>query len=240
MPLGILGGTLLASALQGIFGIGSTIAANKYNSPLAMKRRLRAAGLPLSYMYQGKVATQSDVPKLSIDPTLGQAQQANLTQQQPLVEANVKNVESRTKGQDLQNDVQNGINQWLKMIEEGNSLDGGKTVMNNQQYLLGLDRDTREAAKFTKQYERKIKAIVLDVANTLNDEGVTKESARQALIKAKAEIKKLGLQSGLLSQMADIRDFDQWLNKKVTDTLDSLPPFMQAFIASILKLQSYR
>jgi len=239
MPLGILGGTLLASALQGIFGIGSTIAANKYNSPLAMKRRLRAAGLPLSYMYQGKVATQSDVPKLSIDPTLGQAQQANLTQQQPLVDANVKNVQSRTKGQDLSNEVQDGINQWLKTIEEGNTDDKGNQL-NNQRYLLGLDRDTREAAKFTKQYERKIKAIVLDVANTLNNEGVTKEMARQALIKAKTEIKKLGLQSGLLSQMEDIRDFDQWLNNKVTDTLDSLPTFLQALIASILKLQSYR
>jgi len=83
-------GSLLASALQGIFGIGSTMAANKYNSPRAQRNRLKKAGLPLAYMYQGKVMGQSDVPKLSIDPTLGVTQQRKLEQDQPMVDANVK------------------------------------------------------------------------------------------------------------------------------------------------------
>jgi len=239
MPLGILGGTLLASALQGIFGIGSTMAANKYNSPAAQKKRLRQAGLPLSYMYQGKVATQSEVPKLSIDPTLATVQQKNLTQDQPLVDAQVSKLGSEKHKVDLDNEVQEGINQWLKYIDPENQKSDG-TTQNNQRYLLDLDRDTRDAAKFTKQYERKLKAITLDVSDTLNKEGVTKEMIRQSLMKAKADIKKLGLQSGLLSQMNDIRDFDQWLNSKVTDTIDSLPQFAQALIASLLKLQSYR
>lgn len=239
MPLGILGGTLLASALQGIFGIGSTIAANKYNSPLAMKRRLREAGLPLSYMYQGKVATQSDVPKLSIDPTLGTAQQANLTQEQPLVDAKVSETKSRTKGQDLKNEVQQGINQWLKQFSPGNTDEAGNTS-NNQQHLLNLDRDTREAAKFVKQYERKMKAITLDVENELFNEGVPQEIRRQTLYKVKEDIKKLGLQSGLLDQLRNMREFDEWLNKTVTENIHSLPQWVQALTAILLKLQSYR
>jgi len=71
MPLGVLGGTLLATALKAIFDIGSTVAQNKYNSPRAMRNRLKQAGLPLAYMYRGNVATQNSAPQLSIDPNLG-------------------------------------------------------------------------------------------------------------------------------------------------------------------------
>jgi len=69
--IGILGGTLLAAALKAIFDIGGTITQNQYNSPRAMKQRLRKAGLPLAYMYKGNVSEQSQSPQLSIEPTLG-------------------------------------------------------------------------------------------------------------------------------------------------------------------------
>jgi len=69
--IGILGGTLIAAALKALFDIGGTVTQNQFNAPKAQLKRLRKAGLPLSYMYRGNVATQSESPKLSIEPTLG-------------------------------------------------------------------------------------------------------------------------------------------------------------------------
>jgi len=237
MPLGILGGTLLASALQGIFGIGSTIAANKYNSPAAMKKRLRQAGLPLSYMYQGKVATQSDVPKLSIDPTLGVVQQKKLTQDQPLVDANVARVKSETKGQDISNDVANAIRDW--QLNQGKT-GFGMTGANNLEINLNTEQYMKHAARFAQEHKTRLLQIQRIVENTLFSEGVPQELRRQALTQVKENIKKLGLQSNLLNQMEDIRDFDQWLNSTITDTITSLPKWAQALTATLLKLQSYR
>jgi len=55
MPIGVIGGTLIAAAISALFSIGSTVAQNKYNTPRSMRNRLRKAGLPLAYMYQGNV-----------------------------------------------------------------------------------------------------------------------------------------------------------------------------------------
>lgn len=71
-------GAIIAAAMSGAFSSAGTIMQNKYNSPVSQRRRLRKAGLPLAYMYEGKVNQQSDVPKLSLDPTLGASAQQSL------------------------------------------------------------------------------------------------------------------------------------------------------------------
>jgi len=71
-------GAIIAAAMSGAFSSAGTIMQNKYNSPASQRRRLRKAGLPLAYMYEGKVNQQSDVPKMSLDPTLGASSQQSL------------------------------------------------------------------------------------------------------------------------------------------------------------------
>lgn len=76
--MGPILGAIIAAAASGLFSAGGTIMQNAYNSPRSQRRRLRKAGLPLAYMYEGRVNQQSDVPKLSIDPTLGASSQEAL------------------------------------------------------------------------------------------------------------------------------------------------------------------
>lgn len=75
--------SLLSTAGKGVIDSLFTGLANRYNSPRQQLKRLRRAGLPQSFMYSGRVNTQSNVPELSIDPSLGvvQSKQLGLGQQ---------------------------------------------------------------------------------------------------------------------------------------------------------------
>lgn len=121
-------GALAASALSGIFGSVAQSRANRYNSPKQQLKRLRQAGLPMAYMYEGRVNTQSDVPRLSIDPTLGTSQQANIGVKQEQIDNQLKIAleklgidwaELGLKGQEV--DIkkgQLGINEALLALKE--------------------------------------------------------------------------------------------------------------------------
>jgi len=230
MPIGIIAGTLIASAIQGIFGIGSTLASNAYNSPVAQKRRLRKAGLPLSYMYRGNVATQSEVPKLSIDPTLGVEKKLSLDNQTKLVNA-------QTNKLNIENAIQDGIRQWLQ--DEGKTDEDG-VFRTNQDYNLEIDQLEKKAEAFIKRHENVLKGIQQVVETRLLAEGVTLNERRQGLELIKQRIVNLGKQAGLLDQLEDIRDFEEWLNSTVTDNINSLPHWAQAITATVLKLASYK
>jgi len=231
MPLGIIAGTLIASALQGLFGIGSTIAQNQYNSPKAMKRRLRQAGLPLSYMYRGNVAQQSEAPKLSIDPSLGVEKKLSLDNQTKLANAQVTKL-------DIENQINAGIQDWLQ--NHGKVGVKGFPDGTNQEINLQLDQNEKQAASFVKKYEMQLKQIQKDVEMSMFAEGVTQEQRRQAVARAKQQIKNLVTQEGLMDQLSDIRDFDAWLNSTITENITSLPKWAQAIAATVLKAASYK
>jgi len=217
MPLGILGGTLIASALKGLFDVGSTIASNRYNRPQAQIRRLRKAGLPLSYMYEGKVATQSDTPELSIDPNLG-----------TLAQTQGKKLEADTTGQEIQNQKDQNELDWLEKL----SGDGSGTT--NQEQKLEFELATKEAESFIKKHEQELKQIELWVENNAFEEGITMEMKREALKKAAQMVKNLIAQAGLMDQLKDIRAFEEKLNNSLTKDLESLPDWISSLLKIIL------
>lgn len=235
MPLPpIVLGALLSSALSGIFNIGGTIAANQYNSPAAQLRRLRKAGLPMSYMYQGRVNTQSDVPKLSIDPTLGVAQQEQLDNQKKLVDAQVPKIKAEKEKLDIANDIQAGIRDWLRMQGKKRAGHLGPSG-SNQEINLEIEQAEKLASSFIKQHEQRLKQLDRIVANTLFSEGVTLDQKRQGLAKVKQEIINMVKQAGLMSQLTEIREFEAFLNSTLTESVTSLPAWAQALTAIILK-----
>jgi len=239
MPLGLVGASLLSSALQGLFSIGATASQNAFNSPKAQLRRLRKAGLPLAYMYKGNVAGQSQVPTLSIDPTLGLSKKIELQNQTKLTKSQVDKNESETESIDLSNAIQQGINEW--MLDKGKrNWGGGKYTGTNQQVNLQIEQDQKNAVAFAKKHEEQLLNIQQLVETKLLSQGVPYQERIQALEKIKQQIVNMGKQAGLMSQLQEIRDFEEWLNSTVTQNIDSLPKWAQALTASLLKLQSYR
>lgn len=214
--LGPIGGTLLATAIKAIFDIGSTIFQNKYNAPKAQLKRLRQAGLPLSYMYKGNVATQSQAPQLSIDPTLGTMQKA------------------QSKKLKIETNMLNDQDQILDMMSGITRPDG--TMLTNRGEIMLAERDQKRAAAFLTQNQAELKEILKKVENTLLNEGVSVEVRRQELARIKQQITNMGKQAGLMTQLSDIRKYEEWLNNTLTTTLSGLPEWQQAILTSILKL----
>jgi len=233
--MGPVAGALIASALSTIFGIGATATQNKYNSPRAMRNRLKKAGLPLAYMYQGKVMGQSETPKLSIDPTLGITQQRKLEQDQPLVDANVRNVDSDTYIKDQEGNLKNiDLQFWM---EQGKPNKQGITQPNRTTYLKSLMAE-KQTANFIRKQEGRIKEILKFTENTLWGEGVQPETRRQALEKIRQQIKNMVVQSGLMSQLKDIRSLDQLINKNFSENLDNQEDWVQGLVALLMQLFS--
>lgn len=221
MPLlliGILGGTLLSSAIKALFNIGSTITQNQYNSPQAQIRRLRKAGLPLSYMYQGKVATQSETPKLELEPTLG-----------TLPKLQGEKLQADTSGKLIENSIQSGIDAWNKK----SSPEPGIT---NQEYNLDSDQGTKNAESFIKKHEEELKQIEVWLENNAYAEGIQMDQRREALKKAAQQVKNLIAQEGLMNQLQKIRGYEELLNVKTMESLDSLPKWAENIATLLLKL----
>jgi len=167
MPLfliGILGGTLLASALKALFDVGATLTQNQYNSPKAQLKRLRQAGLPLSYMYQGKVNQQSDTPKLQLEPTLGTLQKIQ-----------GEKIAAETTGQTIQNQTEQATQNFLRKKN--------KDGISNLEVNLRNERDIKKAELFLKQNQGRLIEIDKIVQDTLLSEGVQAEEKRQGLQK---------------------------------------------------------
>ena len=228
--MGPILGSLIASALSGIFGIGATAAANKYNSPKSQLKRLRKAGLPLAFMYQGRVNQQSDVPKLSIDPTLGTTQQKNLEQSAP-VQAN-QAAKLAAEVHDLQE-----TNKW-KDKRVHIETDDYTRIGTNRDITLDTQRDIQITQKFIKDHEEQLKGIFANVEQKLFDENVQQNIKQQELQKIIQGIKNLASQAGLMSQLKDIRSWEQSINSTLSESLESMPDFQQAVWTILYKLLS--
>jgi len=190
MALGILGGTLLATALKALFDIGGTLTQNQYNAPKAQLKRLRKAGLPLSYMYRGNVSEQSQSPQLSIEPTLG-----------TLPKKQGRKIVADTFEQEAETAAQNELDPTL-ITDSRTGQKGYNTY-----------RQNRVAAEtFIKQYERDLKKIELDVEKDAFAKGIPQDQKQAALEKAQNQVKNLLAQAGLMEQLKKIRGFDEILN----------------------------
>jgi len=215
MPLfliGILGGTLLAAALKAIFDIGGNITQNQYNAPKATLKRLRKAGLPLSYMYKGNVAQQSQSPQLSIEPTLGtlpklQGSKLQVDTQEQLNETQAK-------------DFMSGI--WHTDPETGELFETTNRV------------EQERAKSFINNYESELKKIELDVERDAFGKNIPQDMKKAALEKAQNQVKNLLAQAGLMEQLKKIRGFEEKMNDSLTKNLDSLPQWISALLKIIL------
>jgi len=205
--IGVIGGTLLASALKALFNIGSTVAQNQYNSPRAMRNRLAKAGLPLAYMYRGNVATQNQAPQLDIDPHLGTVAKQD---------AGLKKLQREDLGLDIQ----------AKGLMSGIKDDDG-VEWNNRVTRLRTEN-------FIKEYEGQLKKLEYQVEREAFREGITMQAKREALAKAAQQVKNLLKQAGLMEQLQNIRGFEEKLNQSLTEDLDSLPDWISSLAKIIL------
>jgi len=211
--IGVIAGSLIAAAISALFSSGATAAQNKYNSPKAQLKRLRKAGLPLAYMYGGRVNNQSTTPQLSIDPTLG-----------TLGKAQASKLGADTTGKDIENKKDQGEIDWLQKISpEGTT---------NQEYNLDIEQSTKHAERFLKQHEEELKQIELWTENKAFAEGIPIDQKREALKKAQQQVLNLIEQAGLMKQLQKIRGFEELLNESISTDLESLPDW----VASIMKL----
>lgn len=214
--MGPILGALIAAGISGLFSTGATIAANKYNSPKSQLRRLRKAGLPLAFMYQGRVNTQSDVPKLSIDPTLGTTQQRNLEQSSPVQAGQAAKLAEEVKDLMLNN-------QWKSLFPDQTTGD-----VNNRYQILNAERDIQKTNAFIKQHEQTIKGIFADVEKNLFAEGVQEATRKEELKKISQQISNFLSQQGLMGQLQNIRSFEEQLNKTLGENLESMDDFTQS------------
>lgn len=229
--LGVIGGSLLSSLISTLFGIGATITQNQYNTPRAMRNRLKAAGLPLAYMYQGKVMGQSETPRLSIDPNIGVAQQRKLEQDQPLVNANVSNIQEETVGKKLDNRLKNFDNNFW-MTE---TMVDGRNTTNRTEYLQSLMAE-KATANFIRSQEGRIKELLKFTEEQIFKEGLTVEQKRQGIEKLKQQIKNMIAQEGLMSQLKNIRGFEEVINKSFSENLATKSDFVQGLVGMLMQL----
>lgn len=226
-------GAVLASAISAAFSIAATTTQNKYNSPRAQRNRLRKAGLPLAYMYQGKVMGQSESPRLSIDPTLGSTQQSKLQQDQPLVDANIKNIDADTYIKDTEGTLKNiDLQYWM---EQGKPNKYGISVPNRTTYLKALVAE-KQTANFIRKQEGRIKEILKFTEDQLWGEGVQPEARRQALVKIRQQIGNMIKQSELMDQLKDIRSLEQLINENFSSNLSNKSDFIQGLVALLMQL----
>lgn len=233
--MGPILGSLISSALSAIFGIGATVTQNQYNSPRAQRNRLKKAGLPLAYMYQGKVMGQSETPRLSIDPTMGVAQQRKLEQDQPLVDANVKNTEADTYIKDQEGNLKNiDLQFWM---EQGKPGKNGVSEPNRTTYLKSLMAE-KKTANFMRKQQGAIQQIIRLTEETLFKEGVQPEAKRQALAKIKQQIANMVKQSELMEQLHNIRGWEELINKNFTENMEDKSDLAQGLVHFLMQLFS--
>lgn len=235
-------GALAASGLKAIFDSVSTVFQNKYNSPVSQLRRLRKAGLPLSYMYQGRVNQQSDSPKLSIDPSLGVAQKIQLHQQDEVNKAQIsrigeeiERIKAETSGQKLENVKNAGEQAWrdeTKLYKQGDKY----VYRTNQERQLDIKLATDKANKWIAIHNSELKGIALQIAQATK---LTDIAAKKAMFrKIGQQIKNLVAQEDLMIQLHGIRGIDETVNETLTRLLDSSGDPGTLFYTLIVKLFS--
>lgn len=235
--MGPVVGALLSAAISGLFSIGATVAANKYNSPIAQLRRLRKAGLPMAYMYQGRVNTQSDVPKLSIDPDLGTVEQLQLHQQQPKVDADVKRIGAEVAKTAVETEILEGERDWLKDGKREWDSEGNLTYSRtNQQAMLDARLAEQRAVGFIRENEQELKRIAKEVEEKLFQSGVQEGVRLKELERIKQQISNLVKQNKLMNQLHSIRSLEAMINEEISDTIKNGSEFEKALFSLLMKL----
>jgi len=228
--MGPLIGALAASAFKGIFDTVQTGFQNRYNSPVQQLRRLRKAGLPLAYMYQGRVNQQSDAPKLSIDPTIGTAQQIGLHQQDEVNKAQIRKIGAEVVGKNIENKKASGELKWLL---EDSGLEPGR---NNQNLNLDLKQGIDYANKFVADHKNQLTGIAVDIANATKQTEI--EQKKKELRLTGQKITNMLSQNKLLGQLYNIRQVEEQVNDMIDKYLEEGGDFATGLYALILKLFS--
>jgi len=232
-------GALISAGISGIFGMSNQAFANKYNTPKSQLKRLRKAGLPLSYMYQGKVNQQSSVPSLSIDPDLGTVESFKASQQLKTDQAMLDNMAIQKEILGYERDLKKGERDWNLEDSQIDSLNNFLLgPITNQESRLNIRHQMELSGQFIKEHEQKLKVIFSGVEQTLFDEGVTLEQRRKELERIKAQIKVLASQDKLMGQLNSIRQMEQKINEAISMSIDTMPDFVKAFWALLMKLYS--
>jgi len=242
--LGVVGGTLLSTILSTLFGIGSTVAQNQYNSPAAQLKRLRKAGLPLSYMYQGRVNQQSQAPQMSIDPSLGQVQKIGLHQQDEMNKKNIQRIHQEiaaskesTRGKWLENEKSLNELDWQNEVKfYKDKKTGAVTPRTNLERSKDLGLATAKANKFILENTGNIKAIALRIAKATEITDIAMK--RKELEKIGAMIKNMAAQNKLMVQLHGIRGIDEQVNETISKMLENTGDGGTLFYTLIAKLFS--
>lgn len=238
---------LLASLGNALFGTGATIAQNQYNSPVSQLRRLRKAGLPLSYMYQGRVNQQSSVPQLSLEPNLGTAKKLELHQQNEINQANIKKIgeEILSIGQDInrktyENELLGKKVAWAREPSGTIRKDalGNEFEYTNYAETFELAKNLDEADVFIKKHEGRIRNIMADVEHELFGENVQADTRRKALEKLKGQIALIASQDKVLGQLYDIRSIQAVLNKAIGDNIQEKSDLQKGILWALVQLLS--
>jgi len=252
-------GGLIASLGNALWGVGSTIAQNKYNSPKAQLKRLRDAGLPLTYMYQGRVNTQSTAPQLSLQPDLGVAKKIELHQQNEMNQGRLREIDKSIQkmGQDietsaelankysteaygryLENKKTDRYLTWASQLSGRVRKDkfGNDYEYANDAEMLELQKNINTIKEWTDNNSGRIRQIVADVEDELYGEGVQAETQRQALKKLRQNITNLVSQDDLLGQMFDIRSLDAALTKALSGSLEGKDDITKGILWALLSV----
>jgi len=217
-PLSAIGGALLSSVFGGLFGIGSTLAQNAYNSPRAQLRRLRKAGLPLAYMYQGRVNQQSDVPKLSIDPDLGAVEQQNINiakgqlhETQRMNDQDIQNLKEALEQMSISNQIKQGELDWYK--EKHPDTEGTGLPRTNQALMMDLEKSIKNSQDWINTNRGRVAQIVADVEDKFALEEGQLNTKKEALNQIVNRVAVLASQDKVLGQLYNIRQIQEVLNK---------------------------
>lgn len=241
-PLSAIGGTLLSSLLGGVFGIGSTIAQNAYNSPKAQLRRLRKAGLPQAYMYQGRINQQTDTPKLSIDPDLGTVEQqtlgiqrGQLKETQRMNDQELENLKEALEKIQMENEISAGNLKWMK--ETYPDYEGtGKPDRTNQELLLDMDKSIKSSTDWLKNNEGRISEILAGVEEDFSLENGQLNIKRESLKRIQSQIAHLAVQDKVLGQLYNIRQIEEALNSEMGERIKDMDGLKIGIIWALMKL----
>lgn len=228
-------GALLAAGISAAFSIGGTVAQNKYNAPKSQLRRLRKAGLPMSYMYQGNVATQSSAPSLSIDPDLGVTETNQLRETTRLNDAQIEKINEEIDNIDIEGDILSSKRN-IQLHEEDYLLDPKYgsfnkkgQMMTQQMKRLRAETAVKQSDAFLKRNVGEIKAI---------EKMFTAAKSKADIAKALQTVKHMLIQDKVLNQLYDIRLVEQSVNKVIGGALEDGEPGLVALYGLLLKLFS--
>lgn len=207
---------------------------NWYNSPVQQMRRLREAGLNPDLVYGSIGAGDSSAPSLAAPSTdipfdssaiaTSGSSIAGMLQQQDLLDAQVKNINTQTRTQELENLIkEKDLNNWdnktaLEMANLQESVNNAKKQgqllqeqVNNA--ILKNQFDMEAFDKQLKQLDEAVRGMKLDNDIKAEDLKVAQNAVRLSVL----QIIKAGLENAMLKQTLD---YNKKYYEKALDKLD--------------------